>query len=516
MELPRLYSNAEFWEKAIARILLLGFLLFSALKIERASMPFAGDSDSSGYLHNARLLLEGDLSGEVRPIGDLPLESIPRHCYQPLGFLVQPDLERQYPTYPFGLPLTIAFFDVFLGSEASVLVVIVLIAIATPLGVFLLGRELGLTEWWALVAAVGVGLGPVYVFMALKPLTDVMSACLAVYCLLLSLKAGRGLGYAILLGLVFSLLVITRLPNFLIALPVLATLLWKSTPINRYIFIALSGLPGAAFLFYVNTTLYGGPLETGYVGHWGLFKQEYFAGTMKHFGYWLGVNLTPLVVLAAVGSVFWIRKKAAMLTMLWLWMAPPVLFYAFYYHSGETWWSIRFIILVFPAVAITGYSVLQYLSENVANRFGRPWLGLVFAALVLVGVVKWEGDWNQRLVYLQHRNDDIYMKFRNWAEENAEREAIMVTMQLSGNVYYYLSNPLIRYDALTPDAWELVVREADRKGIPVYAPLFMFEWKEQKVLEKDVPGAWNLEQKFADCHLYRLDTATTLEILEGS
>ena len=138
----------------------------------------------------------------------------------------------------------------------------------------------------------------------------------------------------------------------------------------------------------------------------------------------------------------------------------------------------------------------------------------ILAALALVGVLVWEVNETRRLVHSQHRSQDIYIKFRNWAVENLGADDFLVAMQLSGSAYYYLPNPLIRYEYLTPETWKLVIREAVRKDLPIYAPLFHYEWNGQHVLDERVPGVWRIEQEFGDCHLYRLDSVATLAFLE--
>lgn len=127
----------------------------------------------------------------------------------------------------------------------------------------------------------------------------------------------------------------------------------------------------------------------------------------------------------------------------------------------------------------------------------------------------WGWNWTERLVHRGPRSDEIYIQFKNWADRNAEPEALMVCMQLSGCAYYYLPNPIVRYDFLKPEDWENLVREAHRQDLEIFAPLFMFEWKEQEVHRKRIPGVWELEESFRDSHLYRLDTGATLALISG-
>ena len=40
------------------------------------------------------------------------------------------------------------------------------------------------------------------------------------------------------------------------------------------------------------------------------------------------------------------------LAVLGLWAALLIGFYAFYFHSGESWWYLRFILPAFPALLL--------------------------------------------------------------------------------------------------------------------------------------------------------------------
>ncbi len=510
-----LISNSDFWTESVPLGLLIIFLVVGGWHIQRNALAFAGGSDSSGYLHNARMLVEGELYGEVRLVGELPFDALHSHVYQPLGFQIEPKSQRQRPTYPFGLPLLFAFLDLILSEELSVLIGIALIAVATPLGVFLCGRAIGLTRWWSLAAALAIGMSPVYVFMALQPMTDAYSACLGVYCIYFALKLGREAErahyFALLVGALFALLVITRLSNSLFALALCVTLIWKSATAKQWLLIGLGGLPGLVFLVSVNKSLYGSPFSTGYAGHFELFRLEYFWKTAWHFGNWLWITLGPLAICGFLVSLVWIRQQTGLILLLWTWAVPTTLLYSFYRYSSEAWWFLRFLLPVYPAIVIGGSLALQGIARSVSRCRKSYFLVTALVAAAVIFSFAWEWHWTKKLVRYLPKENEVYVKFANWAKVNAAPDALMICFQLSGNVYYYLPNPIVRYDLLKRDQWEVIIQEAERLDLEVYAPLFLFEWKENEALERKIPGVWVLEETFNDCHLYRLDTSATIE-----
>ncbi|MEM9157844.1 MAG: hypothetical protein AAGB46_02250 [Verrucomicrobiota bacterium] len=266
------------------------------------------------------------------------------------------------------------------------------------------------------------------------------------------------------------------------------------------------------FLFGVNTVLYGGPFDTGYVGHFDLFKLEYFGETIRHFAYWLCEDLSPWVLLGFLVSVFWFRKFGITLWVLWLWSVPMITLYSFYAHSSDDWWFLRFILPCFPALIIASVLVWQQMCIRLAKKFRWSVLSDVAALAMMLAVWLWQHESGKYLYQTRHRSEWEYMQFKEWAMENLDDNDLIVAMQLSGTAYYYLPNALLRYDWVKPEDWRRVVEEAAVKGFDVYAPLFQFEWKEQDVLNQRIPGEWKIEASFDDFHLYRLSVLESLDL----
>lgn len=96
---------------AVAGVLLGLVLILWLLSLLARTSPIAGGADSSGYLNNARLLLEGRVEGEFRRLPELPESTLPSGIYDPLGFRSDPTTGTLEPTYPFGFPLVLVPFQ---------------------------------------------------------------------------------------------------------------------------------------------------------------------------------------------------------------------------------------------------------------------------------------------------------------------------------------------------------------------------------------------------------------------
>ena len=98
-------------------LLLAGCVILYAGFLAWYHAPYAGSSDASGYLNNARLLLDGKLSTPVRVPEGLTADILPREHLLPLGFRLDAAQQNLLPTYPIGLPLHFAAAGLFIGLE---------------------------------------------------------------------------------------------------------------------------------------------------------------------------------------------------------------------------------------------------------------------------------------------------------------------------------------------------------------------------------------------------------------
>lgn len=468
----------------------------------RYAQTFASGADESGYLHEARLIREGRWVGDVRPVGDLPLEALSRPTYQALGFEVAEDLSRQMPTYPLGLPLALAALGRLWGEPAGAWWTLVLLAASLPLLMYQLARDQGCGPGRAVLAAAVLASSPLVWFVSLRPLSDGLSLVLVTACLVVARRAGRGVGWALGLGFLVGWAVLTRLPNAMVVLPVLALLLprWRD---QRWWAIAAGGLPSATVLLSVNQALYGSPWSSGYIGVGELFRWSYLPGALAFFGWWTGVMLSPFLLLGAVVAlVRGTRSGRGFAPVpLVLWIGGFAVFYGLYRHSQDDWSSLRFVLPAWPAVVVLGVAgVAAPAGRGAGSVRGRTLL----AGLGAVAILGWNAAVTRRLITFETPARDPYVQFVGWSRAHLRPADVCVGMQVSGCLYYHLPNAWVRYDHLDSAAWGRVRAAVARQGGVIYAPLFRFEVDAYGALAQGAPGDWEVVTTFGELTLYRL------------
>jgi hypothetical protein len=484
---------------------LLAVVIGIGTVVARYGKPIAEGSDASGYIHNSRLIMEGRLYSEVRPIGDLPIENINLGAYQPLGFLLERDTQRLKPQYPFGPSIFFAAFRLISDDTIGILLALIFIGCSTPIGVYLLSRELGLERNWSALAACILGLSPLFLYRSMLAASDALSACLATYCVTLALVAHRRSLFAALLGICFSLVLFTRLPNAMIALPVGLALLSRIRQQVWWWVIILSSLPGIALLLWINNELYGSPFASGYGNVWRFFKAEYFGMTMRHFAYWLTALHTPVVTLGFLASLLLFRKHPITLVILWIWSGSFILFYAFYYHSHLTWWYLRFILPAVPALVIGAVFLMRSVSYYIGQSTRRAWLPTALCAGLALYICFSEKAAYKGNIYFDGRERNSYLMLNQWMEENTKPEDVFLSMQTSGAIYYYTNQAIIRYDLLRVGDWDIIRNYMKGYEGNLYAAVFPFEIEKKEVFSKHTPGEWVDVEKFVHMSVLRLE-----------
>lgn len=452
------------------------------LLLARFMGAYAGGSDSSGYLNHARLLQQGHLTVASHALVGLPADAVPAMTFVPLGF--RPMGERvMTPTYPIGLPL-------FLVGVASVtgwdLVAHVTLWLHAMLGVilcYLLARQLGLGPRSAATGALLLGASPVYLFTSVQALSDVPAV---VWCLAAVYGAWRSrahAGWAVLAGAAVALAVLIRPTNILI-LPAVAVCLGISW--RRWLALAVGGAPGAVFLALVNHRLYGSVVTTGYGDVGSAFSPAFVVPSLKSYLRWLPVLLTPGLAFGFAGPRAMFRQHRQKAWVILLWLAAFLAFYAFYFHTSETWSYLRFLLPAFPALILT----VLFGGEVITRHWPRRLKAIAGLAMV-GGILAWNGWWVVRLRALQPGQaggEKDYMTAAHWARSHLPPTAVVFCMQASGALHYYTDFPLVRWDQGGAKLLEKIATAAANGPRPLYAALF--PWETHAALEREIPGHW--------------------------
>lgn len=482
---------------------LLGVVLVSWLIVLlNQAAPYAGGADSSGYLNNARLLREGSLEEVIRPLPELSGVHLPDGVLEPLGFRADPATDRLEPTYPFGYSLVLALFQSVLGPQTGVLVVLILLGLAAPWTTWQLGRETGLSVGWSAFGAITLVAGPIFRMQAFSPMTDVFTLVIANLVLISLLRMSRNPWSAYLVGGLLALGVLTRPANVLLFVPVGVHLLLQPGLLRQAWKIGLGGLPGAVFQVWVNISLYDDLLTTSYGDFSHLFRAELLLPSLLFFLLHAFILLSPPALLGLLGSPLALRDDRHRLTALLALVIAYLVFYAFYHHASEYWWSLRFILPTFGAIVVLGAHAWARLLNRYESRSPHfsalRWIPLLFAFFSIT-----LGRYTSTAlgIYDVTMQEQSYADATSWLAEHTEPEDVIVCLQTSGAVFYYLENPIVRWDALSADQWseDIAPRlQADRR---VLAVLFPFE-NHQGILVTHVPGNWELIEEVKLVSIY--------------
>lgn len=465
------------WKITIV-VALIGYAMF----IAKSFAPVAGGSDTSGYMNlakgvtGAELIIPERLPGEIVPEG-------PFH-FTPLGYVPAPDPGLLSPSYPVGLPVHIALGVTIAGWSAGPVLVGVMGVICAVVLVYACARELELSAPTSVVCAASLAAGPVFIFVSIQPLSGTIATTwilAAVWCALRSRKVE---GWAFGCGAAVAIAVAVR-PANVIVIPALILLLFDWSLLWR---AAVTGAPGAIVLGLMNNHLYGNPLSTGYGDPELLFGIEWVAITLSHYAHWMP-RVFPIALIAIIALPFlpW-RRRRRELSALLAWSGAFAGFHAFYVVTHTTWWSLRFLLPAFSAVALISGIGVDALAGRL--RDGTRRVSMKVSACSLIVVVLFFG-------YRETRHLDVlsvrYNEFRHlfgasWANENIPKDALVACLQVSGSLYFYTDLPIMRYDMLGDGDFDRYAAAMKKMGRPIFAVLFRYE--EEEALQRRMPGQW--------------------------
>lgn len=489
---------------ALLRVLpWLALLLYVAVLSDYVDDNAAG-SDSAGYLNGARLLMEGRLTADARMVPGLDVRF---DAYLPLGFSAA-GAGQMAPTYPLGVPLVFALVGKLSSLEYAIPFVILGQLV---LGIWFTQRlalACDLPGAWAWLAAALVACNPVYVFMGLQPMSDGPSLVWVTAALLGAVRGRDDPRFAALAGLATAFAVMVRPANVLCLVPVAIVLGASWRRLGWWI---LGGLPGAIVQFWLNARLFGNPFMTGYGDPSNLFAWAWVWPTLGHFALWLPALATPLVVFAFVGVA--VRRVALSVRLALVTCVTAYFgFYAFYFFSHEAWWYLRFVMPVFPPLAVLTVFGLR----AAAGRLGWRVMELhgsrrAIASTLILALVPVAGllFWANRLSVLRAaEGNSIYRASALWAERHVPAGAVVMCMQTSGSLFHYTSLTLFRYESMPPVELAAALRDLERLGRPVYAVLLTTELQDAR---SRLVGRWSEVGVVQHAKIWRLDAAPGLE-----
>jgi len=490
--------------------LLAGFVISYVGFLAWFHCPYAGGSDSSGYLNSARLLLGGKLSMPVRIPAGLTAEILPRGYFTPLGFRLDAAQQNLLPTYPVGLPLHFAAAGLLFGLEPGSTVVGVASALAFACLLYLTCREFGVKPGWSVSVSLIAALSPLVLQYALQAMSDLVATVWTLAVILFALRSRRHAGWAVAAGAALAGAVLVRPSNLLLALPAGLAL---EPRVRTWLAFALGGLPGALLLAAYNHALYGAFLTSGYGDVSSLFALRHVLPSFRNYFTWGPVVATPLVLAAA--ALPWVKLDRHKKITLLAWAGSLLLFYAAYEPTQETWWYLRFILPALPALAIAAALALQqvnYPSWFLVSRVLPPTataeqvaggriVRLPFTVLLILAATGWMLAWDRSLRVSQVELDErTYPEVGRWVAGKLPPDALVAAYQVTGSILYYSDRAYLNPVNMTPDDAARLNAWLDREHRPLYAILFPFE--EADILQR-LSGRWEVVTHLRQATVWR-------------
>ena len=485
---------------AACAALLIGYLALLVAHIGRG----VGGCDSSGYANTARGILAGRIVEPIAALDRLALPDSLNRVVMPLAYEPGPRPRTMVPLYPPGFPLHIAFAVLLAGWSWGPFLVSPIAAIFCVVLMYLLGRELGLSRPLAVAGAAILGGCPVLLFQAVQPMSDVVATAWAEAAMLFALRSRRGDAWAAAAGAAAGIAILVRPTNGMLLLPLAFALRWRPRTLGLFV---LGGLPFAGVFGVWNRTAYGSPLRSGYAGLFGSdLALANFPPRIRHYGYWLIAQLSPLVPLGWLAAAADRRIASRDRAMLASWFAPFLLFYCFW-GAYDAWWYTRYLLPGVPALILGFLLVLRDLAEQLPEPGAQPARrlssrGLVTIAAILA-VAIFERNIERRFRPIGASQGQVI--FPDASRELAARagtgKALVVSMEFSGALRFYTDLEPVRWDWVDPGQFaQLRVRAAER-GERVLALLLPHEIEQAR---PKVPGLWKFLGHVRQASLWEL------------
>lgn len=467
----------------IAWLMLAGYACF----LFRNSSNVAGGADSSGYLNSAKLFASGRLTDERRTPPELA--EWRGEYFQPLGFAAREGTRTLVPTYAPGLPLHFSGAAKLMGWEAGPLVVEVGAALGAVVLMYFVARKVGLDPPLALTAAITLGVFPVFVFTSIQPLSDTLATTWCLAAVAAALQSRTSIAWAGACGIAFAIAVLVRGTNIVIAPALIILMGWDWRRLSLGV---LGGLPIAAWLAYVNHTLYGGAFRSGYGSLTEAFAWRYGSMTLVHFVAWLA-RLMPAVVLVLPIVAVWKESRRDTIGLL-AWFGSLVAVYAFYEVSHEVWWCLRFILPGIPGLIIVALLAFHHASRR------TQWVAAIAISSWAI-IAAW--FWAPRLqVNLIKGYEEVYRAASLKTRAAVPAHALVAACAPSGALFHYTDLAIFRWDLLPRDQFPRLVAACGNAQRPIFA--LLFDEVEDRAFRDHIPGEWTRVATVKNVSLWQL------------
>jgi hypothetical protein len=421
----------------------------------------AGGADPYAYVSEARSIASGSLA----PPHALPaLEADLGNAVATPGYEVGRVRGTMTPTFPLGLPLTMALAIKIGGTAAAFSVVPLLGGLAVWLTYVLGARMFGPLA--AMIAALFLAFSPIFVFETFQPTTDVPATAwwmLAWTCATMTATWTAGAA-----GLAVSAAVVTR-PNLVPLALVIAAVVALSRPrLRRVALFAACVVPGGVAVAAFNTVLFGSPLSSGYGSATALYAWDHWKPNLQRYAGWLIDFESPLVLLAL----------AAPLVTASPWLYPMLAFCAIvlasylFYIVFEYWPFLRFMLPALPLLWILAGGVIVGGAERMP-RAARAAAVFVLCVLMPLWFI---ARANRVSIFGIHIGERRYRSVGEYVGRSLPGNAAVIGSIESGSVHFYSARPTLRWEHIPYDDLDRALALLQREH---YEPFIVAEESEE-------------------------------------
>ncbi|MSO29414.1 MAG: hypothetical protein EXQ48_00530 [Acidobacteria bacterium] len=417
----------------------------------------ASGSDASGYVSQSELFASARIIQD-EPLarqGPWPQETA---TFAPLGYRPGQRKGELVPTYPSGLPLTMAAARL-IGGELGAFLVSPLLGGIAVLCTYLLGARLYSRRAGAVAAAL-LATSPIFLLQIVQPMSDV--AVTAWWTLAILLAVPSSPASALAAGAATGIALLTR-PNLLplIVAPTLAAAgLFRGTAPRRWLDISrlalfLSGtVPAVAVQLFLQWHLYGSPLASGYGRVSDFFALAGVWPNLRGYAWKCLVGETPALSLAAISLlVLTVARRRApasnvsTIASIWLVVTMGLLICYLPYVVYPDWAYLRFFL---PALPLMFVLVAALLTAAV-TLLPAPTRGVALLALLVTACSLNVVHASREQAFNLRRYDARYRSAGRYLEAVLPANAVVLAVQESGSARYYAHVPIVRWDLLGGD-----------------------------------------------------------------
>jgi hypothetical protein len=425
-----------------ARLTALLAIAIGIVAIWQSSWTASG-ADAYAYVTQADLWLSGRLTVPV-PIADEVPWPRPLVTFVPFGYAAVANESAIASAVGPGLPLLMALMKA-IGGHAALFLVVPMTAALLIWCTFAIGRQLG-SPSTGLGAAWLVATSPAFLTMIKEPMSDVPAAAFWALATWKALDTSR---FSVAVAGVATAMAILIRPNLVPLAAVLGVwMLWRRDLRTSAVFAALV-VPACLAIAWINATLFGSPLASGYGATESLFSIGNALTNLRRYSAWLAQTQTPLIfagVLALMlpASRIWPTSDGRHGLRLLAAVAITVFVMYQFYMPFDAWWFLRLLLPAWPALCIATAAVIF----GIASQRFRSIASVAILALGLSTAT----IANRLDVFPEGEGERRYATIAQLVQQVTEPSSVILASIHTGSLRYYAGRDTMRFDLLD-EAW---------------------------------------------------------------